>query len=38
MKRTIEEINEKIKKGKVKVVTADEMTKIVKEIGIKKSL
>ncbi len=37
MKRTIEEINEKIKKGKVKVVTADEMTKIVKEIGIKKA-
>ncbi|MCP2519084.1 4Fe-4S binding protein [Candidatus Aminicenantes bacterium AC-335-A11] len=37
MTRTIEEINEKIKKEKVKVVTADEMTKIVKEIGPKKA-
>lgn len=35
--KTIEEINERIKKGKVVVVTAEEMTKIVKEIGEKKA-
>ncbi len=35
--RTIEEINEKIKKGDVVVVTADEMTKIVKEEGAEKA-
>lgn len=33
--RTIEEINEKIKKGKVVVVTAQEMVKIAKEKGVK---
>ncbi len=32
-RRTIEEINEKIKKKKVRVVTAEEMTKIVEELG-----
>lgn len=32
-KRTLDEINEKIRKGKAVVVTAEEMTKIVKEIG-----
>ncbi len=37
MAKTIKEINEKIKKRKAKVVTADEMTKIVKEIGPKKA-
>jgi uncharacterized protein (DUF39 family)/NAD-dependent dihydropyrimidine dehydrogenase PreA subunit len=37
MKKTIEQINYKIKKGKAKVVTADEMTKIVGEIGHKKA-
>jgi len=31
--KTIEEINEKIKKGTVRVVTAEEMTDIVKELG-----
>ncbi len=31
--KTIEEINERIKKGRVVVLTADEMKKIVKEIG-----
>jgi len=33
MKKSIEQINYKIKKGNVTVVTADEMTKIVKEFG-----
>lgn len=33
MKRTIEEINEKIKKGDVCVVTAEEMKEIVEELG-----
>lgn len=37
MTKTISEINEKIKKGQVKVVTAEEMTKIVREIGPKKA-
>ncbi len=37
MTKTIEEINKKIEKRKVKVVTADEMTKIVKEIGPEKA-
>ncbi|HMK46664.1 MAG TPA: homocysteine biosynthesis protein, partial [Methanocella sp.] len=31
--RTIEEINEKIKEGSVNVVTAEEMTSLVQEIG-----
>lgn len=35
--KTIEEINERIKKGKAVVVTAEEMTKIVKEIGEKRA-
>ena len=35
--RTIEEINEKIKKGKVVVVTAEEMTSLVKEKGVKEA-
>jgi len=35
--KTIEEINEKIKKGKAVVVTAEEMTRIVKEIGEKRA-
>ena len=33
MNKSIEQINYKIKKGNVNVVTADEMTKIVKEFG-----
>lgn len=33
MNRTIEEINEKIKKAKAVVLTAEEMTKLVKKIG-----
>ncbi|MHC1584910.1 MAG: homocysteine biosynthesis protein [Candidatus Syntropharchaeia archaeon] len=33
MKKTIEEINEKIKDGSVCVVTADKMTEIVEELG-----
>ncbi len=33
IKRSIQEINEKIKKGKVRVLTADEMTELVKEEG-----
>lgn len=37
MKRTIEEINEKIKNKKVRVVTADEMTSLVKELGPEKA-
>lgn len=36
-KKTIEIINEKIKKGQAVVVTAEEMTKIVKEIGASKA-
>jgi uncharacterized protein (DUF39 family)/NAD-dependent dihydropyrimidine dehydrogenase PreA subunit len=35
--KTIEEINKRIKNGKAVVVTADEMTKIVKEIGEKRA-
>ena len=35
--KTIEEINEKIKKGKVVVVTADEMIEITKDRGVKKA-
>ncbi len=35
--RTYEEINEKIKNGQVVVVTAEEMTKIVREKGVKKA-
>jgi len=35
--RTIEEINDKIKKGKVVVVTAEEIIEIAKEKGIKKT-
>lgn len=35
--RTIEEINERIKKGKAIVLTADEMTKLVNEIGEKRA-
>ena len=35
-KRTIEEINRKIKQGKVVVVTADEMAGIVKKKGAKR--
>ncbi|MBP1734740.1 MAG: hypothetical protein H6Q53_1027 [Deltaproteobacteria bacterium] len=35
--KTIEEINEKIKKGKVVVVTADEMIEITKDRGAKKA-
>ncbi|MEM3553498.1 MAG: homocysteine biosynthesis protein, partial [Candidatus Bathyarchaeia archaeon] len=35
--KTIEEINEKIKKGKVVVVTADEMVELVKEKGVKRA-
>ncbi len=35
--KTIEEINEKIKKGKVVVVTAEEMIRIAKREGIKKA-
>ncbi len=35
--KTIEEINEKIRKGKVVVVTADEMTEIVKSKGAEKA-
>jgi uncharacterized protein (DUF39 family) len=37
MSRTFEEINEKIKKGSVVVVTAEEMTQIVKQKGPKKA-
>ncbi len=37
MTKTISQINEKIKKGKVVVVTAEEMIKIVKKYGIKKA-
>ena len=37
VKRTIEEINRKIKQGKVVVVTADEMAGIVKKKGAKKA-
>ena len=37
MKRTVEEINEKIKKGDVCVVTAEEMKKIVDELGPEKA-
>lgn len=37
MPRTIQEINEKIKKGKVAVVTAEEMTGIVKKKGVEKA-
>lgn len=36
--RTIEEINKKIKSGKVVVVTAEEILNIVKEKGVKKTL
>ncbi|VBB47880.1 conserved hypothetical protein [uncultured Desulfatiglans sp.] len=35
--RTIQEINEKIRKGQVVVVTADEMTEIVKSEGVQKA-
>ncbi len=35
--KTLEEINEKIKKGQAVVVTAEEMTKLVKEIGVTKA-
>lgn len=35
--RTIQEINEKIRKGQVVVVTADEMTEIVKSKGVRKA-
>ncbi|MCS7281397.1 MAG: homocysteine biosynthesis protein [Desulfobacterota bacterium] len=35
--RTIEEINEKIKRGKVVVVTAEEMVELAKEKGVKKA-
>ncbi len=35
--RTVEEINEKIKKGKVVVVTAEEMVAIAKEKGVKRA-
>ncbi len=37
MPRTIQEINEKIKQGKAVVVTAEEMTEIVRQKGIKKA-
>lgn len=37
MSKTIEEINQKIKDKKVKVVRADEMTRIVREIGVHKA-
>ena len=37
MARTIAEINEKIKKGKAVVVTAEEIVGIVKEDGTKKA-
>jgi uncharacterized protein (DUF39 family) len=37
MKRTIPEINERIKKGKVVVLTAEEAVKLVQEKGIKKA-
>lgn len=37
MKRTIAEINEKIREGKVVVVTAEEMTGLVREKGTKKA-
>ena len=38
MTRTIAEINEKIKKGKAVVVTAEEIIDIVKEKGTKKAV
>src|SRR5512134_3859406 len=34
VRRTIEEINEKIKDGSVNVVTAEEMTALVQELGV----
>ncbi len=37
MKKSIKEINEKIKKGKVVVVRADEVPEIVEEVGYKKA-
>lgn len=37
MKKTIQEINEKIKKGKAVIVTAEEIIDIVKEKGVKKA-
>ncbi len=37
MRKKIEEINERIEKGKAVVVTAEEMTKIVKEVGAKRA-
>jgi uncharacterized protein (DUF39 family) len=37
MKRTIPEINEKIRKGKVVVLTAEEAVELVKEKGVKKA-
>jgi uncharacterized protein (DUF39 family) len=37
MKRTIPEINERIKKGKVVVLTAEEAVKLVREKGVKKA-
>jgi uncharacterized protein (DUF39 family) len=37
VKKTFEEINEKIKKGKVVVVTAEEMSEIVKKEGVKEA-
>jgi L-aspartate semialdehyde sulfurtransferase len=37
MAKTYEEINEKIRKGSVVVVTADEMTDIVREKGAKQA-
>ncbi len=37
MAKTIEEINEKIKKGKVVVVTAEEMVEIVRKKGVKQA-
>ena len=37
MAKTIQEINEKIKKGKAVVVTAEEIIDIVKEKGVKKT-
>jgi uncharacterized protein (DUF39 family) len=33
MSKTVSDINEKIKEGTVKIVRADEMTKIVQELG-----
>ena len=37
MKKTIEEINEKIKKGKAVVVTAEELINLIEEKGVKKT-